>query len=298
MPILYVFATVWLWSLIPLAVKIAYQSFNFAFIGLTRMVVGVAVFGLFHLATPRKPGAAEALPGPKWLGIKAWVVIAGLGIGGDQLLYTLGLRHTTASAATLIVSTDGVMLAMLGVVVLNERVSWMKAAAALAALAGLVLVSWNGQELSALVRSEYFLGNVVVLCAGVCWAIYGLGQRVLARTRGSSLLHIFLVGAALAVIVAATQPPTHGPVRWQAVGALAYLGLLGTGLAYVLLTRGMKRLEAATVGLVSCTLPLFTMVEARLFLRETITGYLLGGAALVIAAVLLVVRHQKVYGQA
>jgi drug/metabolite transporter (DMT)-like permease len=297
MPVLYVFATVWLWSLIPLAVKIAYESFNFAFIGLTRLVVGAAVFGLFHLAAPRLPGAGEALPGPKWLGAKAWVIIAGIGIGGDLLLYTLGLRHTTASAATLIVSTDGVILALLGVLVLHERMSWMKTAAAVAGLAGVVLVSWNGQDLSALVRSEYFLGNVTVLCAGMCWATYGLGQRVLAKTRGSSLLHIFLVGTALAIIAALMQRPTHGPVTWHAVGALAYLGLFGTGLAYVSLTRGMRRLEAATVGVISCTLPLFTMVEARLFLHEQITRYLLGGAAMVIAAVLLIVRHQKVYGQ-
>ncbi|MFB3882114.1 MAG: DMT family transporter [Armatimonadota bacterium] len=297
MPILYVFATVWLWSLIPLAVKVAYQSFNFAFIGLTRLVVGSAVFLLFHLRAPRSPGAAGALPGPKWLGARAWMVIAGLGIGGDQLLYTLGLRHTTASAATLIVSTDGVILALLGVLVLGERMSWMKMAAATAALAGLVLVSWNGQDLSALVRSEYFLGNVIVFSAGLCWANYGLGQSVLAKTRGSSLVYIFLVGTAVGLVTAATQPPTHGPVTWQAVAALAYLGLLGTGLAYVLLTQGMKRLEAATIGVVSCTLPLMTMVEARLLLHEQITVYLLAGAALVSAAVLLIVRHQRLYGQ-
>jgi tetratricopeptide (TPR) repeat protein len=64
--------------------------------------------------------------------------------------------------------------------------------------------------------------------------MYGLGQRVLARTRGSSLLYIFLVGTAVAAIAAATQPPTHRAVTWQAVAALAYLGLLGTGAAYLL----------------------------------------------------------------
>jgi len=302
MPILYVLGTVWLWSLIPLAVKVAYQSFDFGFIALSRFAVGTLVFGAVELASgrglrlpPRQ--ACPKLAGPSWIGPGGWIVIAGLAIGGDLVLYALGLRYTTASAATLIVSTDGVLLAMLGVLVLRERMSRLKALAAVSALCGLFLVGWNGQDLGQLVRSEYFLGNVIVLSAGVCWAIYGLGQRVLAHMPGSGLFPIFLVGTVVAAVTALAQPATTGPIRWQAVGALLYLGLGGTGLAYVLLAEGMRRLEAATVGLVASTLPLFTMVEARLLMGEAITVYLVGGAVCIMGAVVLVVRHQSVYGR-
>lgn len=299
---LYVFATVWLWSLIPLAVKVAYQSFNFAFIGLARLAVGTVIFGVIEMAAGRgirlprqRPG--ERLRGPRWLGVRSWVVIAGLGIGGDLLLYTLGLTHTTASAATLIVSTDGVVLALLGVVVLREGMSWWKGAGALAALAGLVLVGWNGQDLSALVRSEYFLGNAIVLVAGCCWAIYAIGQRALSGMPGATLFPIFLVGTLLAGTAALGQPAAHAPIRWPAALAVAYLGLGGTGLAYVLLVKGIAKLEAATVGLIGSTLPAFTMVQAHLFLGEEITVFLVGGAGLVMTGVALVMRHQQVYGE-
>jgi drug/metabolite transporter (DMT)-like permease len=60
----------------------------------------------------------------------------------------------------------------------------------------------------------------------------------------------------------------------------------------------MAKLEAATVGLLCSLLPLFTMVEARLILRETITVYLVGGAILVIAGVSLMMAHQRIYGDA
>ena len=126
MPILCVLGTVWLWSLIPLAVKVAYQSFDFGFIALSRFVVGTLVFGAVELASgrglrlpPRE--ARPKLAGPSWIGPIGWIVIAGLAIGGDLLLYTLGMRDTTASAATLIVSTDGVLLAMLGVLWLRQQ---------------------------------------------------------------------------------------------------------------------------------------------------------------------------------
>ncbi len=300
-PALYVLATVWLWSLIPIAVKVAYQSFNFGFIGFTRLSVGTLFFAIWELSSGRSlrlPSASTntALPGPRWMTFTAWIIIAGLGIGGDLLLYALGLRYTTASAATLIVSTDGILLALLGVLVLRERMSWMKSAAGLCALGGLFLVNWSGQTWQALLGSEHFAGNVIVLCAGCCWATYGLGQRVLARVPGGSLFWIFLVGTALATVVTATRPITHAPVTWPAVLALLYLGLGGTGLAYVLFAKGMARLEAATVGVLGSTLPLFAMVQAHYWLGEAITPYLLGGAVLVITGVMLILRHQRRYG--
>lgn len=297
-PALYVLATVWLWSLIPLAVKVAYQSFDFGCIGFARLSVGTLFFAIWELSSGRHlrlPKDASAPPPPR-ASFLVWTIIAGLGIGGDLLLYALGLRYTTASAATLIVSTDGIILALLGVMVLRERMSWMKAVAGLCALGGLFLVNWSGQTWQALLGSEHFLGNVIVFIAGCCWAMYGLGQRVLARIPGGNLFWIFAVGTLLASGVAFTRPLTHAPVTWQAVAAIAYLGLGGTGLAYVLLAKGMAKLEAATVGILNSTLPLFTMVQAHYWLGEEITVYLVGGACLVIAGVMLIMSHQRRYG--
>ena len=301
-PALYVLGTVWLWSLIPLAVKVAYQTFDFGLITLTRLALGTTVFALAELVSgrglklPARERKVDPL-GPRCIGPRLWVVVAGLAIAGDLLLYTLGLRFTTASAATLIVSTDGIILALLGVLVLREQSSWLKLGAGVCALCGLVLVGWNGQDWQSLLGSEYLLGNAIILCAACCWAVYGLGQRVLARSPGGGLFAIFLVGTGLAGLVALTQPLAHAPVRWSAVAALLYLGLGGTGLAYVLLARGMARLEAATVGLLSSTLPIFTMVEAYLLIGETITPYLVGGIILVMVGVALIMRHQRVYGR-
>jgi drug/metabolite transporter (DMT)-like permease len=301
MPVLCILGTVYLWSLIPLAVKVAYGSFNFGFIAFARLATGTLIFALLDLRARRGlrlPSAQTegTRPGPTWISPRVWMVVAGLGIGADLVIYTLGLRYTTASAATLIVSTDGIILALLAVLVLREPVSWLKGGAGLCALGGLTLVGWNGQNLSVLVRSEYFLGNVIVLCAAFCWAAYGLGQRALARMPGGSLVWIFLVGTALAAVVAFARPIAHSPITWKPLVAVLYLGIGGTGLAYVLFAKGMAKLEAATVGVVSSTLPLFTMVQAHYFRGEEITPYLLGGAALVIAGVTLIMRHQKVYG--
>ncbi len=104
------------------------------------------------------------------------------------------------------------------------------------------------------------------------------------------------MGTVLAACVAFIQPITHAHVTWQSVAALAYLGLFGTGLAYVLLAKGLAHLEAATAGILNSLLPVFTLVQAHYFLHEPITIYLLLGAACVMAAVMLILRHQRRWG--
>jgi drug/metabolite transporter (DMT)-like permease len=85
----------------------------------------------------------------------------------------------------------------------------------------------------------------------------------------------------------------HSPITWPALVALVYLGLIATGVAYIFLAKGMQRLEAATVGLISSTLPVWTMFQAHYLLGEAITPYLVAGMALIIAAVVLIVQHQR-----
>lgn len=160
-------------------------------LGKSESLPGDAFFLPQSIAAHDNPAAARLL-------LRAWIIAAGRDIGGDLLLYALGLRYTAASAATLAISTDGIVLALLGVLVLRERVSWMKTAAGLCALAGLCLVNWSSQTWAALLASEQFPGNLIVLVAGYCWATYGLGQRVLTRVTGGHLVWISLVGTLLA----------------------------------------------------------------------------------------------------
>ncbi|MBN1459982.1 MAG: DMT family transporter, partial [Armatimonadetes bacterium] len=92
------------------------------------------------------------------------------------------------------------------------------------------------------------------------------------------------------------QAPVHSPVTWPALIAVVFLGVIATGVAYIFLAKGMQRLEAATVGLIASTLPIWTMFQAHYLLGETITPYLVAGAILIIMAVVLIMQHQRRFG--
>ena len=161
---LYVLAAVVLWSFVPLMLKQVLPVFSPYFIAMMRLLLAALFIAVMQ--SFRVQGPLEARPrlwaGRHW----AWLVAAGLGISGNYILYNIGLRRITAGAANLLVQIEVIALVMLGVVVLKETMRGRKAAGTLAALIGVLLVAWNGEDVSAILRSKHFLGSLTVMAAG------------------------------------------------------------------------------------------------------------------------------------
>jgi len=286
----YVLAAVFLWSFVPLLIKGVLPVFSPEWIASLRLLMGGALLLPAALLGARSPGPRR---------LRALMVMGGLGVAGNYLLYTLAMRHTTASAGNVIVQVEVVFLVFLGVVVLRESLGGMKLAGTLLALGGVLVVAWNGERLTELVDSRYFLGNVTMLGAGLSWAWYGLAQKLVAEARpgASGAAPMLLVGGAAAAVPAAWHPLLVGPASSGDWVSLLVLGFVSTGTAYLLLARGFARLEASTAGMLTTMLPVMTMVEAHFWAGEALTAYLLVGAAAVVGGVVLITISSRGNGR-
>jgi drug/metabolite transporter (DMT)-like permease len=289
--VIYVVAAVMLWSAVPLLIKQVAPPFDVRWVALLRLALGagfLAVAERFIAARPRRRDRAHA---PWNWPQRAWVLLGGAGLGANYLLYTAGVARTTATAANLVVQVEVILLALWGLLILRESAPPAKLAGMALAFGGVFLVAWNGESLAALVHSRYFVGNITIAAAGFGWSFYGLSQKMLLRTRGvgETVVAIMVIGAVTTVAVAAFASPVSRaptPLEWAYLGVL---GLVCTGVAYLLLARGLQLLDASSVALISTLLPLFTMVEAHLLLGERLTGFIVAGAALIVSGVGLVV---------
>ena len=70
--------------------------------------------------------------------------------------------------------------------------------------------------------------------------------------------------------------------------AVIWLGLLGSGLAYLLFFRILGRWGATRTSMVAYLLPIYGIVLGALVLNEPIDGRLIAGTALIIGGVALV----------
>jgi len=142
-------------------------------------------------------------------------------------------------------------------------------------------------------------GGLECLAASVSYAIsyIYMDRYVVRRDRGLSPITLSacqLLAAAvmLAVALAVTGAPAPHPSAVSVAG-VAILGVIGTGIAYVLNYQIITSQGATVASTVTYLLPVVAIVLGVLILGENITLMVLAGIALVLAGVALTRRHAK-----
>jgi drug/metabolite transporter (DMT)-like permease len=164
----------------------------------------------------------------------------------------------------------------------SQRVSGLRLAGILLGFAGVVLLV--GFELAGGERAV--VGGLAVVGAAAC---YGLGGLYAGRRFGDLPPPLVAYGALLwsSLFVAPfglAQATTPGPT---AALSVVYLGVLATGVAYLLYFGLIAGAGASRAVLVTYLVPALALLYGALFLDEVITPLALAGLALVLAGVAL-----------
>jgi drug/metabolite transporter (DMT)-like permease len=95
----------------------------------------------------------------------------------------------------------------------------------------------------------------------------------------------------LALITGATANIASLPI--ESMLAITVLGVLGTGMAYVIYYLLIQRAKASQLSLVTYLLPITALLWGAIFLHEQVTRYALLGFALIVAGIVLVNRANQ-----
>jgi drug/metabolite transporter (DMT)-like permease len=142
-------------------------------------------------------------------------------------------------------------------------------------------------------------GEIALLGSTLAYAIGAVYSRRTLRNRGLRPVvpAVFQVGFALVIIgvLAFTIEKPLG-VRWSAdaVIAVVWLGLLGSGLAYLVQFRLLSRIGATGTAQLSYLLPVVGLISGAVMFGEKIDAIVIAGTALVLGGVALVNSR---YGQ-
>jgi drug/metabolite transporter (DMT)-like permease len=143
--------------------------------------------------------------------------------------------------------------------------------------------------------TQVVLGILACVLATVCYGWAGVLIRRHARDIPSmhSATGTQLAAGAILLPLALGQAVVAPPPQAIALGVIAAtlaLGVLCSGVAYVLYFRLMTDLGPTRALTVTYVIPVFGMLWAAIFLGESITAGMLLGAALVVAGTVLVLR--------
>ena len=201
------------------------------------------------------------------------VVAVSLGLG--SACYVFALLLTTVANALFIISSAPFVTAVLGWIVLRERVRPLTWLTMTIALAGIAIMFVNG------IQSGRLLGNIVALGPAVSFAIMLVTLRFAGdRDMIPAICLAGFVGAALGFSMADTLVLSrHDLALCLFLGIFQYTG------GFVLITLGARYLPAAEVALLSLAETVLAPVWVWLGVGEVPTVLTLAGGAIVLSAV-------------
>ena len=132
------------------------------------------------------------------------------------------------------------------------------------------------------------LGAVAVVGTALCYAVSVLyaGRAIRSFSPLDVSIGQLTVGALLTLPAALVQWPAETPSA-KVVGAVLVLGVLGTGVAYLLYFALIVRAGASRAILVTYLVPAFALVYGWLILGEAVTASALAGLALILGGTAL-----------
>lgn len=193
------------------------------------------------------------------------------------------IESTSIAVATVVVHVQPIWVMLIGAWWWRERISPRQALAVPVALLGLALASGLFDERPGAIGPDYLLGLALCLVGSLTYAIVTLLAKA-AQGVGSYAFATWQCG--VGAVALAWWPWLQG---WPAVGPawawLAGLGVLHTGLAYVLMYAGMARLPTARIAVLQFVYPLSAVVVDQFVYGRALSalqwaGVLLMGAAL------------------
>ena len=211
------------------------------------------------------------------------------------LLFAVAEQSVDSSTAGIINATTPLWTVLLALAVRHHRsVTGWQGAGLIVGFGGALLIFSPWRSATGVASA----GGLECLAASISYAISFIYMDKFLARRGMSPITLsacqLLVAAgllAVALPAAGAGAPHAGPAS---LAGLVILGVLGTGVAYVLNYQIIASEGATIAATVTYLLPVVAIVLGVLVLGETVTAAALAGIALVLAGVALTRRREKV----
>jgi drug/metabolite transporter (DMT)-like permease len=236
-----------------------------------------------------------ARDGAPWLRTE-WrqlLVLGALGMWICGAFVYIGGQTTSSANIALIYAATPIAIAVVGAVLLHERMARSQIAGVALALAGVLFVIAKG-DLRNLLAVRFSVGDGWVLAAGCSWTAYSVLLRLWPSRLGPAERLVAITAGGILVLIPFTalewwwvvQPPFSG----HAVGLVAAAAVLPGIVAYQAYSFMLRELGAGRTALVLYLGPVYASISAWALLGEPPAWYHLAGAALILPSIWVATR--------
>ena len=244
--------------------------------------VRVAVGAILLTTILAMRGELSSLRGRTW----QFLILGAINSAIPFSLFAFAAQYQTAGLSSVLNSTAPLFGALVAFVWMRERLRVIQILGLIVGFCGVVILAASKNKLD---------GNLIAIAAGLCAALlYGIAAHYSKRNfQGCPPLAVScgsLIGASLLLLpLMPWSLSDHAPSMRAWACAIA-LGVLCTGIAYMLYFRMIKNHGAARSMTVAYLIPIFGVIWGFLFLKEPITPSMLVGGSVVLLGTILVTR--------
>ena len=252
-----------------------------------RMIYSAPIFALMAFFAAHRSRAAPPITRGDWLRI-LWLGFIGYYL--SSLVDFMGLQYVTAALERLMLYLYPTIVIVLSAMFFRQRITGRIVVALLLSYAGIALVFGRDLALAGDAHALW-LGGALVFAGAFLYAVYLVGAGpVIARLGSLRFIALAMLTSAAFVFLqfVATRPlaTLAAPQRIQLLSLT--MAIFATVLPTYLVAEAIKRIGANRTSLVGSLGPVFTIWLGWWILGEPVYWIQLGGAALVLAGVMLV----------
>ena len=219
----------------------------------------------------------------KWCSPRLWKagIPCGLALFAAASFQQVGLVYTDAGKAGFITAMYIVAVPLLGFFVRRKPPK--------AALISVVLAVAGLYLLSAVGVSSINIGDLLLMGCAVCYAFQIMGVELFGEGLDGIRLNCIqvLVTFVLSAVCMLATETVHMTDVFAALGAIAYAGILSTGIAFTLQIVGQKDLEPTAASIIMSMESVVAVICGALILKETMNPWEISGCVLMFIALLI-----------
>jgi len=220
------------------------------------------------------------------------LLLSALGIAAFNTLVYIGLGSTTALNGVMMQSAMPVLIVLMSFFLFGDTITVVQMAGIAVSLTGALTLIAQGDP-AVLAGLRFAVGDLWIFAAVLAYAAYTALLRKRPTVHGLSFVVVtFAIGALMLLPLYVWEGMSGHPLRLTpvSVGAIAYVSIFPSILAYLCFNRAAALIGPNRTGLSIHLMPVFGSLLAILFLGEQPHWYHAAGIALIAAGILLATR--------
>jgi len=219
-----------------------------------------------------------------------------LGFALNQALFYEGLNLTSPVDASLIHVLNPMLVLVFAHLIIREKVTWTKAAGIATGASGAVILIVYGRTLD--FESHHTIGNILVFLNMVFYALYIVVIKPLTtKYHTSTILKWVSLFGFMSILPFTVKPALEinfMAITWPAYLGLAYIIVMNTFIAYMLINFALKHLTTTTVSYYNYLQPFIAAVMTVSIGQDIITWPKILAGLLIFAGVYIVNKSNPV----